>query len=40
MKQLGIFGNAKINYEKDWISLISDNIDGITAPSEKNGVWD
>jgi hypothetical protein len=40
VKQLGIFGNAKINYEKDWLSLLSDNIDGITTPSDKNGVWD
>jgi|LauGreDrversion4_2_1035121.scaffolds.fasta_scaffold191815_1 hypothetical protein len=40
MKQLGIFGNAKISYEQDWISLISENVDGITSPSEKNGFWD
>jgi len=40
VKALGIFGNSKINYNNDWVTVISENLDGIISTSEKNAFWD
>ena len=37
---VGIFGNAAINYDNDWLQVLSENLEGITSPSTNNSAWD
>ncbi|TNV81215.1 hypothetical protein FGO68_gene9424 [Halteria grandinella] len=40
LKMIGVFGNAAINYDGDWIDVLQENLDGISAPSTNNSAWD